>query len=124
MNKKFKKILSLIGINFFLLFFYSNVFALTIDLSGANPISEESIIGLINKLVDAIITIGSVIVVFFVIYSGFLFVTAQGKEDQITKAKSAFFWAVIGGVVLLGAKVLSGVICTTAKELGASNLSC
>lgn len=99
--------------------------SLTVDLSSEkfNPINQKDIYGLINAIIDFIVKIGAVIVVFFIIYAGFLFVTAQGNEDKISKAKTTFLWTIIGSLVLLGASTLSGVICNTARDLGAE-VSC
>lgn len=96
---------------------------LVVDLSDANPIEQTDIYGLISAVLDFIVKIGAVIVVFFIIYAGFLFVTAQGSEDKISKAKTTFLWTIIGSLVLLGAATLSSVICNTANDLGA-NVSC
>ncbi len=99
--------------------------SLAVDFSGdkINPIKQTDIYGLINAIIDFIVKIGAVVVVFFIIYAGFLFVTAQGNENKISKAKMTFLWTVIGSLVLLGASTLSGVICNTARDLGA-DVSC
>lgn len=97
--------------------------SMPVDLSGANPIAQQDIYGLISAVLDFVVKIGAAIVVFFMIYAGFLFVTAQGSDDKISKAKTTFFWTVIGALVLLGAATLSEIVCNTANDLGA-NVSC
>lgn len=87
--------------------------------SFQNPIQANSIEAVIAKLLEFVVKVGTVIAVFFVIYSGFLFVKAQGNEAEISKAKSVFFWTIIGALILIGAQVLSSVICNTANQLGA-----
>ncbi|MBI4086552.1 hypothetical protein HY416_01065 [Candidatus Kaiserbacteria bacterium] len=52
-----------------------------------------------------------------IMYSGFLYVTAQGKPDQITKATKAFTWTIIGAVIVLGAQVLLTIITNTVHSL-------
>ena len=94
-----------------------------VNLSTFNPIKQTDIYGFIKTVLDFVVKIGAVVVVFYIIYSGFLFVTAQGNEDSISKAKKSFMWTVIGGLILLGAMTLSGVVCNTAQQLGA-NVSC
>ena len=64
------------------------------------------------------VQLGAVLVVFMLIFTGFKFVTARGDESKLTEAKSALFWTIIGGLVLLGAEALSEIICQTAKEFG------
>jgi len=75
---------------------------------------------LIKKILEkVVIPIGSVVVIFFFIYSGFLFVTAQGSENKLKTAKTAFTWTVVGALVLLGSSVFADIICETISDLGA-----
>jgi hypothetical protein len=90
-----------------------------------NPLSNNNnLFSLIYSVLSFITSIGAAIVVFMVIYSGFLFVSAQGDESKLTKAKSVFLWTIIGGVILLGAAALAEVVCNTATSLGATGLDC
>lgn len=75
---------------------------------------EDFIKAILN---DIVLPIGAVVVVIFIIYSGFLFVTAQGNETKLEKAKSTFLWTVIGAAVLLGSWAVSQVIKTTIDQL-------
>ena len=85
-----------------------------------NPVSSKisSIPQLISTLIEAVTKLGAAIVVMFVIYSGFLFVKAQGDPGELEQAKKTFMWTIIGGVVLLGASALAAVIEKTATGLG------
>lgn len=96
---------------------------ITVDFSRANPIRANNIYQLVAAILDFVVKVGAVVVVFFIIYSGFLFVVAQGNDEKISKAKSTFMWTIIGALILLGASVLSQVVCNTANQLGAS-VSC
>lgn len=83
-----------------------------------NPLKTgDNIEAFFLKLIDVAIAIGSVLAIIFLIYAGFLFVTAQGNEEKLRKAKSAFLWTVIGIAVLLGAKVIQAVIAGTVASL-------
>jgi NADH:ubiquinone oxidoreductase subunit 6 (subunit J) len=95
----------------------------TVNLNSFNPIKQTSIYGLIGAVLQFVVKIGAVVVVFFIIYAGFQFVTAQGNEEKISSARKSFMWTIIGGLILLGAMTLSGVVCNTANQLGA-NVSC
>ena len=90
-----------------------------------NPLEGTSdITSLVTKLVKVAATLGGVVCVFFIIYSGFLFVKAQGNPEEIKTAKNALLWSVIGAAVLLGASAMSTAICTTVNEVTGSSLSC
>jgi len=66
---------------------------------------------------DVVIPIGGVVAVFFIVYSGFLFVTARGSEDKLKTAKRALLYSVIGTAILLGAWVIAEVIASTINQL-------
>jgi hypothetical protein len=57
------------------------------------------------------------IIVLMIIYAGFLFVTAQGDPQKLSKAKKAFLWAIIGAVIILGARLLAAAIAQTISSL-------
>ena len=90
-------------------------------LKFKNPLgnSNGDIFTLANSILEFVIKLGAAIVVFFVIYSGFLFVKAQGDPAKLEVAKKTFLWTVIGGVILLGARVLAEVVKNVANDLGA-----
>jgi len=119
----FKKYYQLIA--FFILSIPSYALAdsMAVNLTDFNPINQTDIYGLISAVLSFVVKIGAVVVVFFIIYAGFQFVTAQGNEEKITTARKSFMWTIIGALILLGAMTLSGVVCNTANQLGA-NVSC
>jgi hypothetical protein len=89
---------------------------------GATPLQNPlNNIGSFPDLIDAIlqivIKIGVPIAVLAIIYSGFLFVTAQGNEEKLNTAKSALTWTVVGTAILLGSWILAGAVGTTINAL-------
>jgi len=84
-----------------------------------NPLgTTNTFAGLMNSIAGSIARIGLPIAAIFIIYSGLLFVTARGSDEQIKKARNAFMWAVIGTGVLLGAWVIAAAIDSTVRSLG------
>jgi hypothetical protein len=84
-----------------------------------NPLTNvPNLQTLVRLLLDAVVRLGAVVVVFMIIYSGFLFVKAQGNESELEKAKNTFLWTVIGAVILLGARSIAALIQGTAAEFG------
>ena len=67
----------------------------------------------VNSILEVVMKIGIPVAAMFIIYSGFLFVKAQGNEAELTKAKSAFTYAVIGTAILLGSWLLATGIEST-----------
>jgi len=83
-----------------------------------NPIPNiTSISGLIQTLLTGFLKIGIPIVALAIIYCGFLFVKAQGKPEEITKAKDALLYTVIGAAILLGAWAIAQMISSTVLAL-------
>lgn len=84
-----------------------------------NPLgSTTDLSALILKIVEGIAQIGYYLVVLFIIYSGFKFVTARGDVKKLGEAKQMFLYTVIGAAILLGATLLAKVIQGTVDELG------
>lgn len=82
-----------------------------------NPLKVGSLEALLTLVIDAIIDIGLIILVLAIVWVGFLFVAAQGKEEKIREARGALLWTVVGGMLVLGAKVISEVIKATVNTL-------
>lgn len=85
-----------------------------------NPLGSttDSFSKLLTKVLDNIVTpIGGIVAVFFIIYAGFLFVTAGANEKKRGDANKALLYAVIGTAILIGAQALSKVITGTIDAL-------
>ncbi|MEN9921893.1 MAG: Type secretion system pilin [Candidatus Parcubacteria bacterium] len=68
-----------------------------------NPLSFTSITDMIVAILNIVIIISTPIVVFFLIYAGFMYVTAQGNPEKLKAASSALLYGIIGGVIILAA---------------------
>ncbi|MEA3398996.1 MAG: hypothetical protein U9R00_00580 [Patescibacteria group bacterium] len=84
-----------------------------------NPLSEniDSIPALIKVILNIVLIIGVPIIALAIIYTGYLFVAAQGKPDKLTKAKKALVTTLIGAVLLLGSWVIANAIGNTVEEI-------
>mgnify|MGYP001611480126 CR=1 FL=1 len=82
-----------------------------------NPLKSETILDLLNTLLGVVVQVGIPLIALAIVYSGFLFVKAQGNESQLSEAKKTLYWTVIGAAIVLGAFVISGVIETTITGL-------
>jgi ABC-type amino acid transport system permease subunit len=97
---------------------------LTLPLTAAadvgsleNPLSNTNTI---QELIVAVVNIFRIIaipiIVFFIIYAGFLYVTARGNPANIQKATQALMYAVIGGVIIVGAEVIAIIVKNTVES--------
>lgn len=75
-----------------------------------NPLKVQSVEEFIIKIIDVLLVFALPIIILYIMYAGFLFVTAKGDSGQISTARSALLWAVVGGVIVLGAQIIISVI--------------
>jgi hypothetical protein len=90
------------------------------DIGGAtlkNPLAFDSFGEFFIKLIDVLIIFAIPIIVLMIIYAGFLYVMARGSEEQVTKATRALTYAVLGGLLILGAELILKIIQGTVKQL-------
>lgn len=71
----------------------------------------------LNSILAVVIRIGTVVVILMMVYVGYLFVAARGEPGEITKARQALLWTVVGALILLGAQVIAIGIRATVQAL-------
>ncbi len=82
-----------------------------------NPLNADSLEDFITDILNVVVQIGVPVVAIMIIYTGFLFVTAQGRDDKLKTAKESFVWVIIGAAIVLGAFVISTAIQGTIEQL-------
>jgi len=75
-----------------------------------NPLQFDTLEGLIVGILNVLLIIAVPIIVFFIIFAGFSYVTAQGNPEKISQASRSLTYAIIGGVLILGAVAISEII--------------
>jgi hypothetical protein len=68
---------------------------------------------LVVAILRIFITIATPIIVLFIIYAGFKYVTAQGNAQQVQEATRALTYAIVGAVLIIGAVAISEIIANT-----------
>ena len=115
--KTIKKIFNKVSIVTLMVAPFSSVYAAETSAAKLKtPIGFTSFGAIVGAIVDVVVKVGTLLVIMAIIYAGFLFVTAQGSPDKISKAKATFLWVIIGSVILLGADQLSEVVQNTAGQ--------
>ena len=82
-----------------------------------NPIDADSLSGLLKTILEGALKIGMPLIALAVIYSGFLFVSARGNPEKLTKAKDALLWTLVGAAILLGSWAIAELISETVLSL-------
>lgn len=75
-----------------------------------NPLAFPGLTEFLEAILNIITIIAVPIVVFFLIYAGFMYVIARGNPEKIQVASKALLYGVIGGVVLLGATAIKVIV--------------
>lgn len=88
------------------------------SVSLINPLGSASLADFVNSILRIITErIGPIIVIFMLVYCGFLFVVAQGAEEKLRDARRMLMWTLIGALVLLGAQAISLAIQATVSSI-------
>lgn len=91
--------------------------AIAVYAQITNPISSNSFADLIKRIAQEIRPIAITFSVVFIIYSGFLFVTASENQEKLKSAKTTFTWTIVGTAIVVGASLLAEVVINTIKKL-------
>ncbi len=81
------------------------------------PPIDGDLFTLLVKILNAAVYILFPFIVLMIVYTGFLFVTAQGNATKISQAREALVWTVVGALVVLGAKPIALAIEATVDSL-------
>lgn len=82
-----------------------------------NPLKFSSFGEFFTGLLHIIVIFAIPIIILMIIYSGFMYVMARGSEEQVTKATRSLTYAVLGGLIILGAELILQVIQGTVSQL-------
>lgn len=82
-----------------------------------NPIKYDNFSDFVAAITQTAVQILLPFVVLAFIYSGFLFVKAQGNETELKNAKTAIKWSVVGAFILFGAWGFAQIIKTTITSI-------
>lgn len=82
-----------------------------------NPIKYDTFSAFVVAITESAVKVLLPFVVIAFIYTGFLFVKAQGKPAEIETAQKSLMWSAIGTAILLGAWGFAQIIERTIKTI-------
>ena len=85
----------------------------TPGLGLTNPLSFDSIEGLLDKIANVLFTLSIPLLVIMIIIGAFYLITAGGSEQKVTTGKNVIKWAIIGFVIIL----LAGSVASLIRNL-------
>lgn len=90
----------------------------TASVKLENPIGGiDSIPALVENILDIILTIGVPLIAMAIIYSGYLFVAAQGNPTKLETAKKSLVYVILGAGILLGAYAIASAVVSTVEAI-------
>lgn len=90
---------------------------LAVSAQLKNPIKFNTFSDFVAQVTKTAVEILSPFVVLAFIWSGFLFVRAQGNETELANAKKNIWYSVIGAFILMGAWGFATMISETVQTL-------
>lgn len=93
---------------------------------ASNAVTPTSMVSMIQTAVSAFLGLLGIIFLILIIYAGFLWMTAQGEEEKVTKAKDTITRAVIGLVIIVLAYAITYFVFSSlpgGDESGSSSAS-
>jgi hypothetical protein len=77
---------------------------------------QSQLTSFVGRIINILLSILGVIFFVLLVYGGFLWMTSQGNEDKVKKAKTLITDAVIGLVIILAAYAISSFVITSLVE--------
>ena len=97
MKKKFMKFIVFWGF----IVFTNVAFAADLGLTKAEGIGlQGDLVGMIANIVKTALGLVGALALAFIVYGGFLYITAAGDTKQIDKGKTVIIYAIIGIIVI------------------------
>ena len=82
-----------------------------------NPIRSFCFEDLVLNITIIIMQIGLPLAALMIILSGFMFIKARGKPEELTKARTMLIWVLVGTAIIIGARVIAEAVVNFAKGL-------
>ena len=80
------------------------------DTPAAIISTQSSLLSIILKTADAIVTIAVALAVAVLIYGGIVYAISLGNEERIKEAKNILFWSIFGLITALLAKYIVAAV--------------
>jgi heme/copper-type cytochrome/quinol oxidase subunit 2 len=83
-----------------------------------NPLSAGTDLPtFLMDILSFVIQIGTVVVIFMLVFVGYKFVAARGNPSGLEEAKRMLLYTIIGALILLGAQVIASSIQATVTAI-------
>jgi amino acid transporter len=87
--------------------------------AGYESATGESALTLVQTVISVFISIIGVLLLVYILYAGYNWMTAEGEEEKVTRAKDTIKRAIIGAIIIIAAYAISTFVIS---RLEANNL--
>lgn len=84
-----------------------------------NPLTSRDVQSLVKNVAAIIRSVAIPLAAVAIIIIGFKIITAvaSGRTEEVTRAKTALIWVLVGSAIIVGATVIAEVIVNFAEKL-------
>lgn len=82
--------------------------------------SSQTLPGLVGSGINVLLSILGIVFVVLVVYAGFLYLTSQGEETNVKKAKKLLTQSIIGLVIIVAAYAISSYVIDALVTVSSS----
>lgn len=88
-----------------------------------NPLSFCTIQQFFDVVLSFLIQLAIPLIIFMIIFTGFKFVIARGNTTKLEEARMMFFYTILGGLLILGASIITRVLRGTVDSISFADFS-
>lgn len=85
-------------------------------LAGTDGAPTTPVLDLVGKILNTALGLLGVVLFALTVYAGFLWMTAQGNEEQVVKAKGMLRNAIVGLIIVLAAYSIASFVTTQVSK--------
>lgn len=90
---------------------------LGLEYGAASGLGDQDVRTSTARIINVALSLLGIILLVLIVYSGFLWMTAAGNDEQISKAKKILASSVIGLVIILSAYSISRFVVTNLSDV-------
>jgi hypothetical protein len=82
---------------------------------------EQGLVTIVGNIIKIILSVLGIVLLGFVLYGGFMWMTSGGNTDGVKKAKTMIGNAVIGLIIIVSAYAISSFVMKQLESLGTTS---
>ena len=90
------------------------------EVYGSTTADSGDLTYVVGSIISVALSVLGIVLLIFMLYGGFLWMTAGGDAEQVKKAKTIMINSVVGLIILLAAYAISAYVITILGTAGLS----